>query len=138
MLLGFFIIFTKIDFNMKTKFILLASISLLFSCATKSIVADTSKTTAPLEIAVVQEVVPVVNTVVPETKPVTNNMVMLTRELYESKILFENSCNKCHNLYAPNEFSKEQWPKILKSMQKNAELSDSQIAGIQDYINSQI
>ncbi len=123
---------------MKTKFILLASISLLFSCATKSIVADTSKNTAPLEITVVQEFVPVVNTVVPETKPITNNMVMLTRELYESKILFENSCNKCHNLYAPNEFSKEQWPKILKSMQKNAELSDSQISGIQDYINSQI
>ena len=138
MLLGFFIIFTKIDIYMKTKFILLASISLLFSCATKSIVADNSKTTAPLEITVVQEVVPVVNTVVPETKPVTNNMVMLTRELYESKILFENSCNKCHNLYAPNEFSKEQWPKILKSMQKNAELSDSQISGIQEYINSQI
>ena len=124
---------------MKTKFILLASILLLFSCATKSIVADTSKTTAPIEIQVVQEViVPVENSVVPETKPVTNNMVMLTRELYESKILFENSCNKCHNLYAPNEFSKEQWPKILKSMQKNAELSDTQISGIQDYINSQI
>jgi uncharacterized lipoprotein YajG len=40
---------------MKTKFILLASILLLFSCATKSIVADTSKTTAPIEIQVVQE-----------------------------------------------------------------------------------
>ena len=123
---------------MKTKFILLASILLLFSCATKSIVADTSKTTAPVEVTVVQEVAPAVNSVVPDTKPVINNMVMLTRELYESKILFENSCNKCHNLYAPNEFSKEQWPKILKSMQKNAELSDPQISGIQDYINTQI
>lgn len=136
--MGFFIIFTKIDYSMKTKFILLTSLLLLFSCATKSVVADTSKTPALQEIKVVQEVVPVENSVVPETKPVAKNMVMLTRELYESKNLFENSCNKCHNLYAPSEFTKEQWPKILKSMQKNAELSDSQIAGIQDYINSQI
>jgi cytochrome c5 len=87
---------------------------------------------------VVQEVVPVENTVVQETKPVAKNMVMLTRELYESKNLYENSCNKCHNIYVPSEFTKEQWPKILKSMQKNAELSDPQIAGILDYINSQI
>jgi hypothetical protein len=123
---------------MKTKFILLTSLLFLFSCATKSVVADTSKTPAPQEIKVVQEVVSVENSVVPETKPVPKNMVMLTRELYESKNLYENSCNKCHNLYAPSEFTKEQWPKILKSMQKNAELSDPQIAGIQDYINSQI
>ena len=138
MLLGFFIIFTKIDSAMKKKLILFASLLLLFSCATKSVIADAPKATAPQEIIVVQEVVPVENSVVPETKPVPKNMVMLTRELYESKNLYENSCNKCHNLYAPSEFSKEQWPKIMKSMQKNAELSDPQIAGILDYINSQI
>ena len=123
---------------MKTKLILLASLSLLFSCATKSVVADTSKTTAPVEIKVVQEVVPVENTVVPETKPVVAKVTMLTRELYESKSLYENSCNKCHKLYSPSEFSKEEWPRILKKMQKKAKLDDPQIAGIQDYINSQI
>lgn len=108
---------------------------MLFSCATKSVIAYAPKAPAPQEIKVVQEVVPVENTVVPETKSVPKNMVMLTRELYESKNLYETSCNKCHNLYAPSEFTKEQWPKI---MQKNAELSDPQIAGILDYINSQI
>ena len=123
---------------MKTKLILLASLSLLFSCATKSVVADTSKTTAPVEIKVVQEVVPVENTVVPETKPVVAKVTMLTRELYESKSLYENSCNKCHKLYSPSEFSKEEWPRILRKMQKKAKLDDPQIAGIQDYINSQI
>ena len=123
---------------MKTKFILLTSLLLLFSCATKSVIADDPKAPALQEIKVVQEVVPVENSVIPETKPVAKNMVMLTRELYESKNLYENSCNKCHNLYAPSEFTKEQWPKIMKSMQKNAELSDPQIAGILDYINSQI
>jgi nitrate/TMAO reductase-like tetraheme cytochrome c subunit len=123
---------------MKSKLIVLVSLLLLFSCATKSVIADAPKAPALQEIKVVQEVVPVENTVVQEIKPVAKNMVMLTRELYESKNLYENSCNKCHNLYAPSEFTKEQWPKILKSMQKNAELSDPQIAGIQDYINSQI
>ena len=123
---------------MKTKLILLASLSLLFSCATKSVVADAPKTPAPQEIKVIQEVVPVENKVVQETKPVAKNMVMLTRELYESKNLYENSCNKCHKLYGPNEFSKEEWPRILRKMQKKAKLDDPQIAGIQDYINSQI
>jgi len=123
---------------MNTKLLSLASLLLLFSCATKSVVTDTSNTVAPIEIKVVQEVVPVENTIVPETKPVMRNMVMLTTELYESKNLYENSCNKCHKLYSPNEFRKEQWQVILKRMQKNTKLDDLQIAGIQDYINSQI
>jgi len=123
---------------MKTKIIILASLSLLFSCATKSVVSDTSKTTAPTEIKVVQEAVSIERSVVPETKPVATKVTMLTRELYESKNLYENSCNKCHKLYSPNEFSKEEWPKILHKMQRKAKLDDPQIAGIQDYINSQI
>jgi nitrate/TMAO reductase-like tetraheme cytochrome c subunit len=124
---------------MKIKLISLATtLSILFSCASKSVVTDISKTAAPLEIKVAQEVNPVENTVVTETKPVVAKFTMLTRELYESKILFENSCNQCHKLYFPNEYSKEQWPKILKNMQKNAELSDTQIIGILDYIYSQI
>jgi len=123
---------------MKSKLIVLASLLLLYSCAAKSVIADVPKTPAPQEIKVIQEVVPVENKVVQENKPVPNNMVMLTRELYESKNLFENSCNKCHNLFSPNEFSKEQWRVILKRMQKEAKLDDSQISGIQDYIYSQI
>ncbi len=87
MLLGFFIIFTKIDITMKTKFILLASLLSLFSCATKSVVATTSKTPATEEIKVVQEVVPVQSNLVEETKPMIYNIAMLSRELYESKNL---------------------------------------------------
>jgi len=123
---------------MKTKFILLASLSMLFSCATKSVVSDTSKTVSPSEIKVVQEAVPVENTVVPETKQVVAKVTMLTRELYESKSLYENSCNKCHKLYSPSEFSIDEWPRILHKMQKKAKLDDSQLSGIQNYINSQI
>lgn len=123
---------------MKTNFILLASLSLLFSCATKSVVANASKTPAPEETKEVHNVISAENTVVLETKPSANTVNMLTKELYESKNLFENSCNKCHRLYLPNEFSKEEWPRILHKMQRKAKLDDPQIAGIQVYINSQI
>ena len=99
---------------MKTKLILLASLSLLFSCATKSIVADTSKTVAPAEIKVVQEAAPAQNSVIPETKPIATKVTMLTRELYESKSLYENSCNKCHKLYSPSEFSKANEAEIAR------------------------
>ena len=123
---------------MKTKLILLATVLLLFSCATKSVIADTSKTASPAEIKVVQEVIPVENTVIQESKPIATKVTMLTIELYKSKNLYENSCNKCHKLYSPSEFSKEEWPRILHKMQRKAKLDDPQIAGIQNYINSQI
>jgi len=123
---------------MKAKFIFLASLTLLFSCATKSVITDTLKTPAPQEIKVVQEAVQVENPVIVTNTTSSMNMVLLSKPLYDSKILYENTCNKCHKLYSPNEFSKEEWPRILRSMQRNTKLDDSQISGIQDYIYSQI
>jgi nitrate/TMAO reductase-like tetraheme cytochrome c subunit len=123
---------------MKTKLLLLVSFYLLFSCATKSVVADNSKSATQAEIKVAQEIVSVENTAVPETKPAASKVTMLTKELYESKNLYENSCSKCHRLYSPSEFSKEEWPRILHRMQRKAKLDDPQIAGIQNYINSLI
>jgi len=136
--LGFFIIFTQIICVMKTKLILFSLLLFLFSCATKSVIADISKTPAPQEIKVVQEAVQVENPVIVTNTTSSMNMVLLSKPLYDSKILYENTCNKCHKLYSPNEFSKEEWRVILKRMQKEAKLDDSQISGIQDYIYSQI
>jgi len=136
--LGFFIIFTQIICVMKTKLILFSLLLFLFSCATKSVIADISKTPAPQEIKVVQEAVQVENPVIVTNTTSSMNMVLLSKPLYDSKILYENTCNKCHKLYSPNEFSKEEWPRILRSMQRNTKLDDSQISGIQDYIYSQI
>ena len=70
---------------MKTNLILLASLSLLFSCASKSVISDTSKTKASTDIIIIQEVVSSENTDAPETKTSSNKMAMLTKELYESK-----------------------------------------------------
>jgi hypothetical protein len=136
--LGFFIIFTQIICVMKTKLILFSFLLFLFSCATKSVIADISKTPAPQEIKVVKEAVQVENPVIVTNTTSSMNMVLLSKPLYDSKILYENTCNKCHKLYSPNEFSKEEWPRILRSMQRNTKLDDSQISGIQDYIYSQI
>ena len=136
--MGFFIIFTQIICVMKTKLILFSLLLFLFSCATKSVIADISKTPAPQEIKVVQEAVQVENPVIVTNTTSSMNMVLLSKPLYDSKILYENTCNKCHKLYSPNEFSKEEWRVILKRMQKEAKLDDSQISGIQDYIYSQI
>ena len=72
---------------MKTKLILLASLSLLFSCATKSIVADTSKTVAPAEIKVVQEAAPAQNSVIPETKPIRKHPNKFTTRVPIGKIV---------------------------------------------------
>ena len=123
---------------MKTKLILFSFLLFLFSCATKSVIADISKTPAPQEIKVVKEAVQVENPVIVTNTTSSMNMVLLSKPLYDSKILYENTCNKCHKLYSPNEFSKEEWPRILRSMQRNTKLDDSQISGIQDYIYSQI
>jgi len=116
---------------MKSQIIVLTCIFVLVSCDSKPIITD-SIVVNKTEITVSPEVVKV------EVAPVTLNMVMLTRELYESKILYENSCSKCHKLYAPTDYIKSQWPSILYSMQENAKLNDIQIAGLLNYIHSQI
>ena len=36
--------------------------------------------------------------------------IKLTPELAEGKTLFENNCGKCHKLFSPDDFTKEEWP----------------------------
>lgn len=116
---------------MKTKIVLLTCISVFFSCASKPIITDTFVVNKD-EATVSTEVVKV------DVAPANSKILMLTIELYESKILYENSCSKCHKLYAPTDYKKSDWPSILNSMQSNAQLNDSQITGLLNYINSQI
>lgn len=116
---------------MKSQIIVLTCISVLFSCASKPIVTDT------IVVNKTEKIVPT-EVIKAEVVPVTSNMAMLTSELYESKILYENTCNKCHKLYNPTDYKKSEWPSILYSMQRKAKLNDNQIAGLLNYINSQI
>lgn len=54
------------------------------------------------------------------------------------KVAYENHCAKCHGLFKPTDFNKEQWAPILVSMQKKAHLSDAEMAPITAYIYAQL
>ena len=60
--------------------------------------------------------------------------VTLTAELAEGKSLYENSCGKCHQLYAPSDYNAEQWKPIVSRMTPKAHLDDAQGKKIYAYL----
>ncbi len=96
---------------MISKIALLTSVTLLFACASKPSIANTT---------------------------VTKNVekVELTKELAEGKTLYENNCIRCHKLYDSSEFSKDDWKPIVVRMQKKARLDDMQGNSIYNYLIS--
>ncbi|AOC93608.1 hypothetical protein BB050_00452 [Flavobacterium anhuiense] len=64
--------------------------------------------------------------------------VALTPELETGKNLYDNSCARCHKLYEPKKFTKEEWTPILVRMGKKAKLDETQMASITNYIDSQL
>ena len=75
----------------------------------------------------------------PKIAPVVEQVhkVTLTPELAEGKSLYENNCGKCHQLYEPNSYSKENWIPILKSMQIKAEITDAEREKIYNYLTKE-
>jgi cytochrome c5 len=66
---------------------------------------------------------------VEEEKPIHDEMA-------EGKSLYENVCNRCHGLYKPTDFTKEQWGPIIASMQIKAGIDNEQTAKIYNYITT--
>lgn len=62
--------------------------------------------------------------------------IAVVHEKLDGKNLFENNCAKCHQLYEPNKFSKQEWEPILVKMKEYAELDDAQMASISGYLFS--
>ncbi len=58
----------------------------------------------------------------------------LTAQQEEGHQLYENNCGKCHDLFAPNSYSKKDWVPILASMQKKAKLEDADMVKIKAYV----
>lgn len=49
--------------------------------------------------------------------------------------LYAQSCNRCHKLKTVEDYSREQWDKILPNMAKKAKLTPEQEATVNEYIN---
>ncbi len=108
----------------------IASIAVFASCGTPAAVSSITANKSQDE-KVKQETVAV--TPINKAKP-----SVMTAELAQGKDLYENNCGKCHDLFKPQDFSKEAWAPILLSMQERASLSDMQMASISNYIYAQL
>ena len=64
-----------------------------------------------------------------EVKPIKSSS-----EIAQGKSLYESNCAKCHKLYAPSDFTKEDWKPIVNQMQKKAHLTDSEGLKIYNYL----
>lgn len=109
---------------MKSKVIGLGILAaVLFSCSSKTAVVQATPAPTPDS----------------TPAPVTENKAfVMTAELAAGQSLYENNCAKCHKLYTPSAFKKEDWKSILVVMQKNTKLDDTQMTSISDYIHSQL
>ena len=108
----------------------IAAFALFASCGTPAAVSSTTAKKSTDEKAK-QETVAAAPT--NEAKP-----LVMTPALAEGKDLYENNCAKCHDLFKPQDYSKENWAPILVSMQGKAHLSDIQMASISNYIYAQL
>lgn len=52
----------------------------------------------------------------------------------EGKELFEERCGTCHALHPYDEFSKNVWPRTIKSMQDNASLDENEYYQMVKYL----
>lgn len=49
--------------------------------------------------------------------------------------LYAQNCNRCHRLKTVDNYTREQWDKILPNMARKAKITDEQQATIDQYIN---
>lgn len=121
---------------MKSKIIIIASaVIFISSCKTK-------KATMDKEIPVKEEITEIVTVV--EEKPILklspvaeNTETIALAATLDGKVLYGNKCANCHKLFKPEDFSKEDWVPIVRSMQKKARITDAETLAIYDYLASQ-
>lgn len=67
---------------------------------------------------------------------VTGTKTITAEHLAQGKIVFENSCGKCHDLPSPSDHNAQDWVGIMNSMAPKAKLNDAQHQMVYDYIVS--
>lgn len=53
-----------------------------------------------------------------------------------AKKIYDARCSSCHALHAPDQFTANQWPGVLKTMARNASLSESQRVLVTQYLQA--
>jgi hypothetical protein len=53
------------------------------------------------------------------------------------EILYDKKCGRCHTAYEPSDFSKEDWPTIVRSMKSQAALTEQEIVDLTEYLQQQ-
>lgn len=71
----------------------------------------------------------------PKTGIVKTNTIN-AEHLAQGKVIFDNSCSKCHDLPNPADHSAQDWVGIMNSMAPKAKLNDEQHQMVYDYIVS--
>ncbi|MBS1534508.1 MAG: cytochrome c [Bacteroidetes bacterium] len=130
---------------MKSKFLGLAILSItIYACASKTAATSSS------QVAAAEAPVARTTSTEPSTPaaplgkaeavkpPKDSKGNVAPTDLNAGKISYKNNCAKCHDLFSPKEFTREQWAPILVSMQKKAHLSDAEMAPITAYIYAQL
>lgn len=56
--------------------------------------------------------------------------------LAQGKVIFDNSCGKCHDLPSPTDHNAQDWVGIMNSMAPKAKLNDAQHEMVYNYIVS--
>lgn len=69
-------------------------------------------------------------------KAIAQEETLKAEKLAQGKVLFDNSCKKCHDLPVPTSFSSVQWVGIMNSMAPKAKLNEEQHQLVYDYIVS--
>lgn len=72
----------------------------------------------------------------PKVPAATGTKTMAADHLAQGKTIFENSCNRCHDLPLPTDHSAQDWVGIMNSMASKAKLNDAQHQMVYDYIVS--
>ncbi|MBL7764833.1 MAG: hypothetical protein JNJ58_01975 [Chitinophagaceae bacterium] len=72
-----------------------------------------------------------------EAKSLANNAISEDELYLAGKLTWKVSCNKCHELYAPQERTASQWDKVMETMAVKAKLSKAEKSAVLAFLHNQ-
>lgn len=112
------------NLNMKKAFIFAVCSVIIYSCSPKTKVTAT-ETPKPVSET---------TTSVTATQPADENAAVVDMATAEKTC--KTVCSGCHDYYPPNAYTADQWPNIVKKMQKKAGFSDAEKTQILAYLKA--